>query len=89
MKGWALHCCLLNEERWGPLGCDIPKYAGKGIPRIEASTPWFHASLALAPSGRFGRLRGYRPDMTREQARALPVAHHWFLWIWKKKENRG
>lgn len=84
MSGWMFpHCCLLNEDRWGPLGCDIPKY-DKGVARLEAATPWFYVSVALAPSGRFGKYRGFKPGMSRDEIMELPIDYQWVFWKWKK-----
>jgi len=66
-KGWMLHCCLLNEDHWGWLGCDIPKYTDGGIPRLEIGTPWHHIEVALAPNGRFTRIKDYYPGMPKDQ----------------------
>lgn len=85
-SGWMFpHCCLLSDEHWGFLGCDIPRVTGGGVARLEAATPWFHVSVAIAPSGRFSRLVGYELGMNRAQVNALPIKHTWYSWKWKKR----
>lgn len=55
--------CFLNVDRHPRIGCDIPKYAGERLPRMEIWTRYHYWSIALLPSGRFSKIKNYYPGM--------------------------